>query len=1280
MKNNNIKDIYGLTPMQEGIYAQYFRNPETKTYRLQSICRISRAADLGMLGKSVELLSVRHEVLKTAFTALKSTGAIKQVILENRKPEFRIREKNEPFSQNLLDEIVAEEDKRSFDLQRDSLFRVIIIDFSDERFMLTFSHHIIIDGWCLPVIISDLQKYYGKLVAGISAESLTDEIRKEVSSNTSYADYVGWLKSCDKNAVSEYWKNLLSDSTVSHIFGKEKKDNSKNEEIVTFLTPLDEVVSRNIERFAKENRISLNTVFESAFSIALQKYSGSEEVVFDKVISGRSIPLRNIDKTVGLFINTVPVRISADEETTLADTVKEIQKQTAYTDINGILPLADVYKAGSIDSKMIDALFVFENYYTGDGTEITDGALALEVVSFKEQTEFNLTVTVLKDSNGYAVRTSYAKEMYTEREITEFIRGYISILEVSLEADRKIKDISVTDTALLDSFNETAHNYDIPEASTLFSLFEKTARANSGKVCIKAGCKEVTFGEFLGISEMLDAEIRKISDGRKSVVAVISERSVEMYAAVYGIIRGGNAYLPIDPDYPQERIDYILENSNAAAVVAQGKFISKAGDRPCIDMTEFIKNAETVNSVIPYCAAEENDTAYVIYTSGSTGAPKGARVSHKSAVNRILWMHDKYPLYENGVILQKTPYTFDVSVWELFWWGMCGGCLSASAPGEHFLPVKILEETEKNSVTHLHFVPSVFEIFLNYLERHREEIYKFETVKYVFLSGEALSANLVQRFYNLYDCSKVSLHNLYGPTECAVDVTYYDCAPTDADPVPIGKPIYNTHMHILDKYLNPVPAGVTGELCIAGANVGQGYLNNPELTAEKFIDNPFGEGKLYRTGDLAYWREDGNIIFCGRIDAQIKLNGQRIELGEIESVISGIDGVSSVAVTVKNVSEKDVLVAFYTGEMTDVFRIKEICADKLPRYMIPNIFVHLEKLPLNQSGKLDRKALSLVEIGAVQKEEYAAPLNDTERFICDTFEKVLGIEGVGRNSDFFELGGTSISMISLLGEEGFEEVSAAEFISNPTPAMLSYVIGSKKRVTLEYLEPLHISDDAERVMILLPFAGGGAEAYSNFVYCMKKSQKDIDIYFVPFLHSLKDCKKVAEEIATALNDKKIYMYSHCVGSALALQILKALAEECVEVNHYFAGASIPPAIAVKKNIWNIVPDSAICAILKKAGADLGKLQSDRAGKLIDAFRNDTDFANTAFAEFECRINTPLSVIISKKDIFTTNYRNTEKCWLKYFTQVKSVSFIESESHYFQSDNAQTLTEIILRLI
>ncbi len=1128
-------------------------------------------------------------------------------------------------------------------------------------------HHIIADAWTLALLASQFNRILnGKDVVAYSYKEYMEE-------DGTYLISKRYLK--DKEFYIDRFKKC---SEPVYISEKNVKTNSAKR--ITF--SLNKATSSSIYGFTENKQVSPATFFLTAISVYLNRIKNNCESFYI------GLPIINrtgtVEKnTAGLFINTAPTLIETENNKSFSENIDNIEvavmtamrhQKFTYEDV--MSALKDEF---GFTGNLYDVIFSYQNaQIDGESFESTWYHNGIQNESLQ------IHIDDRDNTKGFKIHYDYQTEKFTENDIEKLHNHLFNLISDAIaDPDKKITDLEMlsdVEKKILYEFNNTNYSYNIPNNSTLYSLFEKTAKENPDNICITTAERNIIFSELHHISEKLDTELRGITKGEKSVIAVISERSVEMYAAIYGIIRGGNAYLPIDPNYPQERIDYILENSNAKAVIAQGKFCHLAGNVPCIDMTAFIENADSNTSVTYEYAAEPDDTAYVIYTSGSTGNPKGARVSHKSAVNRILWMHDKYPLRTNGVILQKTPYTFDVSVWELFWWGISGGSLAASKPGEHFLPAKILEEVQNKKVTHLHFVPSVFELFLKYLEAHKDELHKFDSVRYVFLSGEALSADLVRRFYKLYDFEKVTLHNLYGPTECAVDVTYYDCAPSDTDPVPIGKPIYNTQIHILDKYLKPVSTGVMGEICIAGVNVGQGYLNNSVLTNEKFINNPFREGKLYRTGDNGYWREDGNIIFCGRKDGQIKLNGQRIETGEIESVICELNDIDSVAVIVKKIQQGDVLVAFYAGKNDCEKIIREHCLSRLPKYMVPGAIERLDSLPLNQNGKLDRKILSDTHITFTKSDENDKPINETEKLICKAFETVLSTENIGRNSDFFDMGGTSISMISLLGEEGFENITAAEFMRNPTPSKLSRIMHNRSIETLEYLEPLHIAENSERVIILLPFAGGGAEAYSNFVNTLKNTDSRISVYFIRYLHSSSECEEAANEILEVLNGKEISLYSHCVGSSVALYILNKLEKELGPVKHYFAGASIPPKKPSKNNIWNIVPNAVLRFILLKAGADFSGLNRRKTDVLLKEFRKDTDFANIGFFEFGEKIKTPVSVIISKNDIFTKNYTEAEKLWLKYFDDVCGVHFIDTKSHYFQRDNAKNLIDVILKLI
>lgn len=1195
----------------------------------------------------------------------KTEGQVSQYVTDFSKQNFEVLHFTDKAELNNYADVYSKEPIDLTDPLCD--FKIVILP--EEFGLLVKLHHIISDAWTFGLLFTQFNTLINK--GKVCAFSYFDYCETEKT----YINSKRYIKDRD------FFLEQIRKCENLSFFSEKKTTNLNAERKVFIVKPND---AEKIKRFAEKNNCSVFSVF----SLALAAYISRIKMNAERFFIGTTILNRNNEKelnTAGIFINTVPMLFEVDGDKSFQDNLEGAEdslmsvfrhQRYNYNDL-----LIDLGKEDNSYEKLYDVMINYMNA----AIDFTDETIHSTWHHNGVQNESLQIHIDDRDNEGiFKMHYDYQTEKFTEREIELLHNHLMNLIFEGIENEnKKLHELDMLTPCekqkLIYDFNNTAKTYSIPDSSTIYSLFEKTAKENKSKTCITTADKALAFGELLNLSEALDGKIRSITNNKKSIVAVICERSAEMYASIYGIIRGGNAYLPISPDYPKERIEYILKNSSAALVIAQDKFTHLAGDVPCVDMTDFVENKPAAKENLP-CAALPGDTAYVIYTSGSTGNSKGAKVSHKSAVNRILWMQDAYPIESDSVILQKTPYTFDVSVWEIFWWGMCGGSLAVSKPGEHFLPAKILDEAHNSRVTHLHFVPSVFDLFLTYLEAHKEECFRFNSVKHVFLSGEALTASLIKRFYALYDFHAVKLHNLYGPTECAVDVTYYDCTPDDSDPVPIGRPIYNTAMYVTDKHMNILPAGVKGELCIGGANVGQGYLNNEELTAEKFIDNPYGDGKMYKTGDVACWREDGQLIFCGRTDGQIKLGGQRIEIGEIEAVIGNIPDVETAAVIVRKINGHATPVAFYCGKKNSEEAIKSACVSRLPKYMVPTVICHIEKMPLNQSGKLDRKALSAMEVELDVTSDFEAPLGKDEEYICNAFSKALNVESIGRHSDFFVSGGSSLSMITLLSDDAFSVLTAADFIESPTPAKLAELIKNKRKTQLKYLEPLWTPEKTEKAIVLFPFAGGGAEAYTNLVNSIKAANSRISLYFVRYLHTKDECEEAAAEISSVLGGTDIYFYSHCVGSAVAMSILSFLEKDgSYIVKHYIAGASIPPKRPGKKNLWNIVPDKVLKSILIRAGAPLNALSDKKVHKMLKSFRTDTDFSTERFYETNNTIECAVSVVINKEDLFTLNYKQAEKIWKKYAQEVRGVYFIDSATHYFQSDNSNELAHIIMSI-
>ncbi len=514
-------------------------------------------------------------------------------------------------------------------------------------------------------------------------------------------------------------------------------------------------------------------------------------------------------------------------------------------------------------------------------------------------------------------------------------------------------------------FNRT--EYPFPDHATLHELIEAQAARSSSAIAVICehdktfGTPSLTYGQLNAKANQVAHLLRASGIGPGSIVGLIVERSFAMIIGVLGILKAGAAYLPIAPDNPPDRLRYLIEDAGVRVLLTQEKTAAHFSfEGKIINLEDLAIYAGSEEN--PSALAKPEDLAYVIYTSGSTGRPKGVMVEHRSVVNRLHWMQAAYPLSADDVILQKTPYYFDVSVWELFWWAMTGAKLCLLRPGGEKIPMVLLDTIRRQQVSVMHFVPSMLNVLLEYLEgRDAASFAGLASVRRVFASGEALMPAHVRKFNALLGpTTTAKLTNLYGPTEATVDVTWFDC-PTDGEfeRIPIGRPIHNTRLHIL-KDGHAVPPGEPGELCLAGVGLARGYLNNPALTAEKFTAHPLIPGeRIYRTGDIARWLPDGNVEYLGREDHQVKIRGLRIELGEIENTIREFTGVADCVVVVKRYSESVILIVAYLVERSplDLGVLKNHLRDRLPDYMVPTHFERIAEIPLTATGKADRKAL-----------------------------------------------------------------------------------------------------------------------------------------------------------------------------------------------------------------------------------------------------------------------------------------------------------------------------------
>ncbi|MQM25462.1 non-ribosomal peptide synthetase [Glycomyces albidus] len=645
---------------------------------------------------------------------------------------------------------------------------------------------------------------------------------------------------------------------------------------------------------------------------------------------------------------------------------------------------------------------------------------------------------------GLLLRFGYDRAVFSAAAAGRLAAHFGLLLDaMCAEPELASADVSLLggdDRRLLDAVNDTGRELD--DSVRFHEMFARRAAAAPDAVALRCAGVAHTYAELDAAANRLAWTLRERGVGRESVVAVMADRSFAMMAAILAVLKAGGAYLPVDPAHPAARIEYVLRDSRAALVCAQR---AHAGKVPAgVDAVDLDDSASfDARSEAPPAVGDAADLMYVIYTSGSTGNPKGAAVEHRAALNRIAWMQHAYPIGAGDAILQKTPIAFDVSVWELFWWMREGASLSLLGPGDAGNPEAIIAAVESTGVTTMHFVPSMLAVFLEYVAS-AGAAGRLAGLRQVFASGEALSASLVREFHRLLAPNGTRLVNLYGPTEATVDVSHFPCDDPDPEAVPIGRPIENLRLYVVDERLRPLPPGIPGELCIAGTGLARGYLHRPELTAEKFVEAPFpGEDRVYRTGDLAQWLPDGNVEYLGRIDHQVKIRGYRIELGEIEAALADHPLVREAAVVVRTAGDGQVLHGYVTGGAAEA-DLAAYLRERLPEYMVPSRIAVIDAMPLSPNGKLDRKALPEIRRAGARRDA-AAPREGTERVLAGIWCEALGIERVGTGDNFFSVGGDSIHFVVVLAKARRAGLNFTfqEFFAHPTIGELAAYLDAR---------------------------------------------------------------------------------------------------------------------------------------------------------------------------------------------------------------------------------------------
>ncbi|WP_332276277.1 plipastatin non-ribosomal peptide synthetase PpsC [Bacillus subtilis] len=1071
-----IQDIYPLSFMQEGMLFHSLYDEQSRAYFEQASFTINGQLDLERFQKSMDAVFDRYDIFRTAFI-YKNVAKPRQVVLKQRHCHVHVEDishLNEKDKEHCTEAFKEQDKSRGFDLQTDVLMRISILKWAPDHYVCIWSHHhILMDGWCLGIVIKDFLHIYQALGKGQFPD---------LPPVQPYGTYIKWLMQQDREEAAEYWKKRLQHFEKASPLPKRTDQMSDGTlQQITFTIP--EKETSELQKIAAACGATLNTVFQALWGIMLQKFNRRDDAVFGSVISGRPSELKDVENMVGLFINTIPIRVQSDF-LSFSDLVSGMQKDMTEAEAYSYFPLYDIQAQSALKQELIDHIIVFENTPTQQEIEELNqaGSFDFSVKDFEmeEVTNYRCSVKVIPGRTLY-VRIHFHTGAYQPNMMSE-IKDYLQhmISDVISDPSLPVSKMTLLDedkTRKIVSQNNRTVSVS-PEAPTLHGLFERQAAVTPERPAIRFSGGSLTYAELDMYASRLAAHLTERGVTNESIVGILSERSPDMLIAVLAVLKAGGAYLPLDPAYPKERLSYMLKDSGASLLLTQPGCSAPnfSGEMLEVDMTSLASEKAENHEFTP---ADGGSLAYVIYTSGSTGQPKGVAVEHRQAVSFLTGMQHQFPLSEDDIVMVKTSFSFDASVWQLFWWSLSGASAYLLPPGWEKDPALIVKAIHQENVTTAHFIPAMLNSFLDQAEMLA--LGDGTNLKRVFAGGEPLAPRTAARFASILP--QVSLIHGYGPTEATVDAAFYVLDPErdrDRLRIPIGKPVPGARLYVLDPHLAVQPSGVAGELYIAGAGVARGYLNRPALTEERFLEDPFYPGeRMYKTGDVARWLPDGNIEFLGRLDDQVKIRGYRIEPGEIEAALRSIEGVREAAVTVRTDSGEPELCAYIEGLQRNAVRAQ--LERLLPGYMIPAYMIEMEQWPVTPSGKLDRNALPAPD-GAADAETYTAPRNVTEMKLSQLWEDVLKNGPVGIHDNFFDRGGHSLkatALVSRIAKEFDVQVPLKDVFAHPTVEGLATVIREGTDSPYEAIKPAEkqetypVSSAQKRIYVLQQLEDGG---------------------------------------------------------------------------------------------------------------------------------------------------------------------------------------------------------------
>ena len=1074
-----LEDLYPLSPMQAGILFHSVFDKEGGVYLNQLRVDID-GLEVERFKAAWQAAVDRHEILRTGFLH-EGKSPLQWVARTAELPfveyDWRGRlTQSQAQQEQALEALAQSEHARGFDLAKPPLMRLALVRLTDSKHHLIWTiHHLLLDGWSTSQLLGEILRHYGGNNLSLP--------------RSRYRDFIEWLGEYDKTAAETYWRERLRNISEPTRLADAVSTSRQQAGYQEYCSELDQSFTRDLIRFSKREHVTVNTIVQAAWALLLSYYTGQQTVTFGATVAGRPADLPESEQLLGLFINTLPVNIALKPEQEIGAWLRDLQAQNLASREYEQTPLYEIQRwVGQSGQGLFDSILVFENYPIDDALQQDmPGGLVFSEVKNREATNYPMTVSVVQ-SGLLCLQYGYARQYFSEAMVERMAAQVKELLyEIACSATRRLGDINLlskADLMQLKAWGVNERRY--AQTEPVHRLIEQQVAAQPEAIALIFGDTELKYAELNRRANRLAHQLIALGVKPETRVGIAVERSIEMIVGLLAILKAGGGYVPLDPDYPQERLNHMVADSAIALLLTQSPLrarIPQAVGCEVLELDTLDLSGWPENN--PDVSLHGEHLAYLIYTSGSTGKPKGVAVAHHALVEHAHIAIEFFQLRSTDRMLQFSTINFDGFIEQLFPPLCAGAAIVLRGPllwdSETFYRELIDKRITVADLTTAYW-------FLLVQDFAKLGPRDYGLLRQVHAGGEAMSPEGIKAWRQA-GMRGITLLNTYGPTEAIVTATVADCGENDAIQdtnavqVTIGKPLPARHIYLLDANLAPVMPGIPGELCIGGELLARGYLNRPELTAERFIADPFDDkgGRLYRTGDLARWRSDGHIEYLGRLDHQVKVRGFRIELGEIETQLLLHPGIREAVVVAKEGPSGARLVAYvscHAGNQTDTAELRKSLAVTLPDYMIPSAIVVLENLPLNANGKVDRKLLPEPEF--IGTDQYEAPQGEVEQVLAEIWAEALGISQVGRNDNFFELGGDSILSLQIVTKArrtGWK-ITPRQLFERQTVAALAQVTEMISEPVIEEPQPMsaRLEDylNAE-VITTLPFGNDEIE-------------------------------------------------------------------------------------------------------------------------------------------------------------------------------------------------------------